>query len=228
MNSNKHIGSYKFITLLEVEKFASEYSKGLAKITPFGIVMEIDFQVGCSQLKSSFNYYYETDSHYYYLHVKEHWTNFELNIYRTYFHPMITSAETGDLQDFIENFDERKTMTNFALRTAIEFDNLNIVKYLIESNKITENPIDKCLRYDRPNILRYLIDANQALPKSWLAMLIYHDVLFSAIVMIQQYKLHLNDLAQFSDRWFLKQIKSDNRTSMWIKNHLGIKTGEVA
>jgi hypothetical protein len=153
--------------------------------------------------------------------IEKHSDAFVLQVYRTYKHKMITGSIVGDLELFIENFDNRRNMIEFSLSNAIIYDHWNIVKYLIENYEFKEKPIWLCIRYDRVKILNNLLSKGGEIPNDWLAYCLYSNSTGVTRELVDVHKLHhQHAIDEIKTSWLIKELRKDTELVKYVKKSI--------
>lgn len=160
----------------------------------------------------------ETSDWFYNYTIEKHETLYILQIYRTYKHRMISAAIDGNLDLFIEYFDDREKMIEFSLSTSIIHNNLNIVEYLINKYDFIVKAIWLSIRYDKIEILKYLQSKEFKLPNDWLAYAMYSNSINVLKELLDNQKLHLRfSKDELKTRWYIKEINKDNISAKFVR-----------
>ena len=157
----------------------------------------------------------EVSDSYYQFTIEEFNGFVNLKIFRTYKHPMISAAKSGDLDQFIEHFTDTEKMREFALGEAIFHEHWNITKYLIMNHHLKKNPTYWAIRYDNDVMIRKLLELNVPLDENWLAYCVYCDSEKVTEELLINRECHLKiSEEEYNTDWLKKELrKKDNRTA---------------
>jgi hypothetical protein len=210
-----NILSKEFDLLDEALEYLSNLDYGEIHSSDFGNFTFYDDDI--SEGEDNLYFTSETSTSFFKYTIQKHAQKYILKIYATYKNKMVSGAITGDLDMFIDNFENNAKMREFTLHLSIQYNNWNITEYLLENFTITANPIWYAIRWNNSNILSRLLELNYQLPANWLPYCLYNDSLE-----IVQYLHSINpDIFKFSkDNWFKKEISKTTKTAEYMRKNL--------
>jgi hypothetical protein len=223
MSNYNPIKSLSFLSQSEAIAAAHVLNLGALKEEKIGVsVFELNDNGELIRDNSDDIYYSsKTENAFYHYTIEKHEITFELKVYKTNKHGMISAAIDGDLDTFLQNFDHRDKMIQFSLSTAIENDNWQIVKYLIDNYDFKNKPLWLAIRYDKVDIVKRLLSKGISLPFDWLAYCMYSNSINVVKELLEVQKAHLEyPIDEIKTNWYSREIRKSSDIVNYVKSIL--------
>lgn len=212
-HTEKQILTQDFNSLDKAIELMNSFDYGVIKKSQLG---EIEFTNGGEEYrdqKNDLHFESQNEDAFYYYTIEIHLKFYRLLIKKTNRHKMVTAAETGNIDMFIENFSDTDKMKGFALSTAIINEQWGIVKHLIDNYDLKNKPLWDAIRYNKTGIVVKLLDHGHQLPKDWLAYCLYNDSIDVINELLIKRKSHLTFTSnELKTSWFKNEITKQSKS----------------
>lgn len=216
--SERKIFTRDFPSLNEAILQMNSFDYGVMRKSKFGEVSITISDEPSRDDKNDLHFESQNQDGFYYYTIENHTKFHRLCVYKTNKHRMITAAEAGDIEMFIESFSNTDKMKEFSLSTAIVNKNWNIVEYLTDNYDLKKRPVWDAIRYNNVEIVSKLLDKGHKLPKDWLAYCIYSDSFDVARELLTKRKAHLIfPTEEIKTSWFHREIIKKSRTAEFVR-----------